>query len=457
MSTSLGLSQKEAEQRLQTHGPNCLPEPKQMSFALVFLRQFKSPFIYVLLVAAAVSYVLGQTINSFFIFVVLMINAGIGSFQEYTAQKAASGLKKMVPHRATVYRDGVPVIVDAVDIVPGDIVMLVSGDKVPADVKLQKLQELEIDESMLTGESIAVEKDAEAISDATMQLGDRLNIAYAGTIILRGRAQGEVIATGIHTEIGKIAEDVSSDDSTQPALVQRIHSFTMRVTYGMLILISLIFIITVLRGDDLATVFFLGVALAVSAIPEGLPISITVALSIGMRRMVKVGVIIRNLVAVESLGSCTFIASDKTGTLTVNEMTVRKIVLIDGTSYSVSGEGTDLHGKISADSQETSEELLQSLYAGGILANEARHEQTDSEINFQGDSVDIAFLVLAEKSGMETQATRRRFTELGNIPYESHYAYAASINRYNERIELFVKASSSACSKCPISLRHSKR
>jgi len=438
---SPGLSQQEAQQRLQSYGPNCLPESKQLSFALIFLYQFKTPFIYVLLVAAAVSLALGQTINSFFIFFVLMINAAIGSFQEYTAQKAASGLKKMVPHRATVYRDGKPVVIDSVDIVPGDIVVLVSGDKVPADILLHTLQELEVDESMLTGESIAVEKDADVASDETMALGDRLNIAYAGTIILRGRAQGEVIATGIHTEIGKIAEDVSAEDSAPPPLVQRIHSFTMRVTYGMLTLISLIFIITVLRGDDLATVFFLGVALAVSAIPEGLPISITVALSIGMRRMVKVGVIIRNLVAVESLGSCTFIASDKTGTLTVNEMTVRKVALIDGSSYSVSGEGTDIHGEISTVSPGGNDDVLNLLCMGGILANEARLEHTKSGSIGHGDSVDIALLVLAEKAGIEIEATRKRFTEVGNIPYESHNAYAASINRYDGHIELFVKGS----------------
>ena len=190
-----GLTQAEAQQRLQTYGANKLPEPKQPGLIRIFLCQFKSPFIYVLLVAAFVSLVLGQTINSFFIFVVLLINALIGTFQEYAAQKAASGLKKMVPHRATVVRDGVPVIIDSSEIVPGDVVMLASGDKVPADIKLQKFQELEIDESMLTGESIAVEKDAAATSTNEMPLGDRLNVAYAGTIILRGRAQGEVIAT----------------------------------------------------------------------------------------------------------------------------------------------------------------------------------------------------------------------------------------------------------------------
>lgn len=439
--SSQGLTHEKASRRLELIGPNCLPEHKPTNFALVFLRQFKSPFIYVLLVAAVVSFALGQTVNSFFIFLVLMINAAIGSWQEYTAQKAASGLKKMVPHRATVYRDGKTVVIDAVDIVPGDIVMLVSGDKVPADIELHELKELEIDESMLTGESIAVEKDADFSSDESMPLGDRLNIAYAGTIILRGRARGEVIATGAQTEIGKIAEDVTESEDTDPPLVQRIHSFTMRVTYSMLILISLIFFITVMRGDDLATVFFLGVALAVSAIPEGLPISITVALSIGMRRMVKVGVIIRNLVAVESLGSCTFIASDKTGTLTVNEMTVRKIALIDGSSYSVSGEGTDLHGEIENLNQHDNKDLLEALYVGGVLANEARLETTSAGVVGHGDAVDIAFLVLAEKAGIEVDTTRRRFNEVGNIPYESHNAYAASVNCYHDDIMLFVKGS----------------
>lgn len=437
-----GLTQLEAQQRLQAYGANRLPEPEHPGLLLIFVSQFKSPFIYVLLAAALVSFGLGQNINCIFILAVLFLNATIGTAQEYAAQKAASGLEKMVPHRATVLRDGKPVVIDTADIVPGDIVLLVSGDKVPADLRLIHSMTLEIDESMLTGESLATEKDSGFSGNDDMPLGDRLDMAFAGTVVLRGRGRGEVIATGIHTEIGKIATDVTSEDEAQPPLIQRIHKFTMRITWAMLILIALIFIITIVRGDDLATVFMLGVALAVSAIPEGLPVAITIALAIGMKRMARVGVIIRKLVAVESLGSCTFIASDKTGTLTVNELTIRHVMLADGTSYSVSGEGLDMHGVITPDSKTRDDPAaLKLLLAGGVLANEAYLDGVDGAWVSHGDHVDIAFLVLMNKVGPGVDDARKRYTEIGTIPYESHNAYAASINRYEDRIELFAKGS----------------
>ena len=439
-----GLSQSEAESRLLQYGPNTLPVAKKPGLLQIFLHQYKSPFIYVLLVAAIVSFALGQIINCVFIFLVLLLNASIGTFQEYAAQKAATGLEKLVPQRATVYRDGKPVVIDAAEIVPGDIVALVSGDKVPADLRLLELQDLQIDESMLTGESIAAVKNLQTLSTDATPVGDRFDMAFAGTMVLRGRAKGEVKTTGLLTEFGKIVTDVSAESAAQPPLMQRMHTFTMRVTYAMLILICIIFIITLMRGDDIQTVFFLGVALAVSAIPEGLPVAITVALAIGMRRMAKVGVIIRNLVAVESLGSCTLIASDKTGTLTVNEMTIRKIILADGNEFSITGEGMDIHGQIEA--QGTTEyssanENLQLLVHGAALANEAYLEFKDGQPEGHGDAVDVAFLVLAEKAGLRTETLRKLHPELGNIPYESQNAFAASINQYGDAIEFFLKGS----------------
>ncbi len=439
-----GLSQSEAETRLLKYGPNTLPVAKKPGLLQIFLHQYKSPFIYVLLVAAIVSLSLGQIINCVFIFLVLLLNASIGTFQEYAAQKAATGLEKLVPQRATVYRDGKPVVIDAAEIVPGDIVALVSGDKVPADLKLLELQDLQIDESMLTGESIAAEKNLQTLSTDITPVGDRLDMAFAGTMVLRGRAKGEVKTTGLLTEFGKIVSDVSAESSAQPPLMQRMHAFTMRVTFAMLILIFIIFIITLIRGEDLQTVFFLGVALAVSAIPEGLPVAITVALAIGMRRMANAGVIIRNLVAVESLGSCTLIASDKTGTLTVNEMTIRKVILADGNEYSISGEGLNIHGEINAQditNTLSSNQNLQLLINGAALANEAYLEFKDEQIEGHGDAVDVAFLVLAEKAGLRTEILRKLHPESGSIPYESQNAFAGSINHYDDSIHFFLKGS----------------
>ena len=436
-----GLTSAQAAERLARLGPNLLPEHRQAGFLSIFARQFMSPFIYVLLAAALVSYALGQTLNAVFIFAVLMINALIGSTQEFSAQRAAAALIHMVPYHATVLRDGRPVKLNTADIVPGDYVLLVSGDKIPADIHLASAQDLSIDESLLTGESVTSTKDTGILTPPDAPLADQADNCFAGTVVMRGRGEGVVTGTGADTRIGRIAVDIDTTHGAIPPLLQRIRTFTLRITYGILILVALIFLITVLRGDDLATVFLLGVALAVSAIPEGLPAAITVALAIGMQRMARTGVIIRKLVAVESLGSCTFIASDKTGTLTVNEMTVRRILLPDGTGFEVTGEGLDLHGDIIPDDPGREKTQVRLLCEAGALANESRLECLDDKWIHQGDMVDIALLVLANKLGTDHEEIRLKHQELGRIPYESHNAYSASVNRYEGHIELFVKGS----------------
>ena len=427
-----GLTLEEADKRLNVYGANILAERKPPGLPVVFLRQFKSPFIYILLIAALVSYGLDEAINALFILVVLLLNALIGTFQEYSAERAAAALKKMVPSYATVIRGGKTIAINSADVVPGDIVQLVPGDRVPADLQLDTAHDLHLDESMLTGESVAIHKIESAKAP--------LNTCYAGTVVMRGRGLGEVIATGARTEIGRIASDVVSEQ-VKPPLLQRIERFTLIITYSILILVSLIFIITVIHGDDLGTAFLLAVALAVSAIPEGLPVAITVALAIGMRRMAKVNVIIRKLLAVEALGSCTYIASDKTGTLTVNEMTIREVVLSTGAKFEVSGEGMDLHGNVRRLEGNKDNGDLQRLCLAGLLSNEARLENIEGQWTAYGDMVDIAFLVLAEKVGLDVNDTRRRFSERGKIPYESENAFSASINRLETGDMLFVKGS----------------
>ena len=435
------MTSSQAATRLLEAGPNELPERKPPGLLRIFISQFKSPFVYVLLAAALVSWALGQTINSFFIFVVLFINALIGTVQEYSAERAAAALRKMVPFHATVIRDGRTAVINTTDMVPGDYVLLASGDRVPADIRLSAVQELLVDESMLTGESMATVKDDNVRMPDDAPLGDRADVCFAGTVIMNGRGEGEVIATGAATALGMIAADVGGDDEAKPPLLLRIEKFTLRITYGILILVALIFLITVIRGDDLAAVFMLGVALAVSAIPEGLPAAMTVALAIGMRRMAHRNVIIRRLLAVESLGSCTYIASDKTGTLTVNEMTIRRIVLPDGMAFDVSGEGLDLHGQITPQPQATDRERLEMLCHAGLLANEAQLEQGPAGWEGRGDGVDVAFLVLAGKFGLQYEHERSRCQQLGSIPYESANAYSASVNGYAGGYEIFIKGS----------------
>lgn len=449
-----GLSSAEAKQRLLTHGPNILPEPQASGILVVFLTQFKSPFIYVLFIAAVVSFGLEHTVNAFFILAVLFINAIIGTTQEYSAAKAAAALKKMVPSFANVVRDGKLIRIHTSDVVPGDTIQLAPGDKVPADIKLSWSHDLQIDESMLTGESIAAEKSSTHQSDEDTLTTERQDMCFAGTIVMRGRGIGIVFATADKTEIGLIATDVESTH-IKPPLLLRIHRFTLFITYGILILISIVFLITFMRGDDFATSFLMGVALAVSAIPEGLPAAITVALAIGMHRMAKKNVIIRKLLAVEALGSCTYIASDKTGTLTVNEMTIQHILLADNSHYEVSGEGMDLHGNITSIEHTNNtaiknittinmanhNETLALLCHAGVLANESQLVMEHNTWTPQGDAVDVAFLVLAAKFGLEYNEIRSQYPELGKIPYESELAYCASINHYKGDIYIFVKGS----------------
>jgi magnesium-transporting ATPase (P-type) len=367
----------------------------------------------------------------------------------------------MVPSFANVIRDNKPTKIDSQSVVPGDLVLLVPGDKVPADLVLHSSNSLKINESMLTGESMAVDKvTAEKAGKSTDDIKiNKQQTCFAGTVVLNGRGSGYVIAIGANTEIGKISQDIKSEQ-TKPPLLLRIETFTLRITYGILILISLIFLITLMRGDELGSVFLLGVALAVSAIPEGLPAAITVALAIGMRRMAKVQVIIRNLLAVEALGSCTYIASDKTGTLTVNEMTIQYIILANGNSFKVSGEGLNLHGEVLSSiehaelsfianipytdkksaSQESGDELALLINAG-LLANESYLEKTTLGWQGQGDMVDVAFLVLASKFEINYQDARSHHKELAQIPYESENAYCASVNQFKGKQILFVKGS----------------
>ncbi|WDD96585.1 cation-translocating P-type ATPase [Thalassomonas actiniarum] len=446
------LTADQAKQRLSKFGSNTLPEAKPPKLIGIFVRQFISPFIYVLFVAALVSFFLGQHINAFFIFAVLILNAVIGTIQEFSAEKAASALKEMVPSYAYVIRDNKVVKINSADLVVGDLVKLVSGDKIPADIRLCSHDDLQVDESMITGESMAVEKSLEpgclvlegdrqkAVNDTDDKGRDKPCFCYAGTVVMRGRGLGHVIATGENTEIGKIASDVGHEQ-TKPPLLLRIETFTLRITYGILLLIALIFIITLIRGDNLGSVFLLAVALAVSAIPEGLPAAITVALAIGMRRMARVKVIIRNLLAVEALGSCTYIASDKTGTLTVNEMTIKNICLTDNSRYQVSGQGLNPEGEISACEQGGKIARVELLVVAGLLANEAYLEQSPQGWSGQGDMVDVAFLLLAHKYGLDYQTTRKACPELGQIPYESENAYCASVNLYRGKNTVFVKGS----------------
>ncbi|MBY5991274.1 cation-translocating P-type ATPase [Ferrimonas balearica] len=430
-----GLSTQEARARLARFGPNRLPQARPPPWWLVLLRQFHTPFVYVLLLAALVSFLLGQTINAVFILVVLGINALIGTLQEYSAQRAAGALNRMVPRRARVRRDGRVQQLDAEELVPGDLVLLASGDRISADIRLFQATGLLVDESVLTGESAPVAKrPSENPIDGA--LTERHDCLFAGTLVLHGRAEGEVEATGVHSEIGRIASAVKAQEEPKAPLQRRIERFTLVVAVSVLLVIATLFVIVLARGADLATVFLLGIALAVSAIPEGLPAAITVALAIGMRRMAKVKVIVRRLVAVEALGSCTFICSDKTGTLTVNEMTVRRLWLPGDQQVEVSGEGMAQAGGIHAEAEQAP--AVAALVRAARVCNEATVHGEAGHWVGQGDGVDLALLVLAAKGGLAPDRPLAE-PEQARIPYEPELAYAAVALKEAEGPRVYMK------------------
>mgnify|MGYP006265889383 CR=1 FL=1 len=432
-----GLSSAEAAEKLGEFGPNRLPEPPLPGVVALFIRQFLSPFIYILLAAAIVSFALGQNPSGVFIVVVLLLNAVIGTVQEVSATRAAAALRQMVKGRATVIRDGVAHSVDIEEIVPGDLVQLSSGDRVPADLRLISTRNAAADESMLTGESLASRKDATAEVAPDAPLGDRANQAFAGTILTAGRARGVVTATGTRTEIGKIAGKVTQPRESEPPLLIRIRRFTYSVAMAIGVAIMLLVGIMLLRGGyDAEGMVLMAIGLAVSTIPEGLPAALTVALAIGMRRMADHNVIIRKLVAVEALGSCTFICSDKTGTLTVNELTVRKILLPDDSAFDVSGEGIAPGGGLHGNGNRR---LLQDLAIAGLLANEGQLDYAGVDWDATGDIVDAALLVMAKKVGLSLSAQRQAHINRAQIPYESERAYAGSLDERDGDTWLHVK------------------
>ena len=303
-----GLSTSEAQRLLLQQGENCLPSSQPTALFVIFIKQFLSPFIYILMVAAFISFLIKQVPSAVFIIAVLFINAIIGTIQEYTAQKSASALKQMVKGTAHVIRDGIAQTIDAKEVVLGDLLLLFPGDKVAADIELVSAQNLAVDESMLTGESLAVAKNTHQQVKDDAPISEQFNRCFAGSIVTHGRAQGVVISTGIHTEIGNIASHVSAHRISQPPLLIRMRIFTYKIAF--VITLSIIFLIALMLfmgGYQTEKMVMMAIGLAVSTIPEGLPAALTVALAIGMQRMVKHNVIIRKLVAVEALGSCTFI------------------------------------------------------------------------------------------------------------------------------------------------------
>jgi len=433
-----GLSKEEVEIRKKEFGPNALPSKPPPTLLEVFIRQFQSPLIYVLLAAAIIALALGDVLDAGFIFGVILINAIIGMAQERKAEKGAETLQKMMKTSAKVRRDGKEEVIPAEYLVPGDIVFLESGVRVPADLRLISTTGLSIDESLLTGESVPVSKKVGILEEETV-VSDRGNMAFASTTVSIGRGVGVVVSIGSKTEIGGIAEAVSQAEDTKPPLLIRLERFSKHVSYLVLAGAALLGVIALMRGIDLVEVFFLAVALAVSAIPEGLPVAVTVALAIRVTRMSKRNVLTRRLAAVESLGSCTCIASDKTGTLTVNKQTIRRIWLPE-TELKVTGEGYSGKGEIELQSSPEGTGIsVRRLVRAGVLCNEATLEKVSDEWVYSGDAVDVAVLGLAYKAGLAPRKVRSSVEIVREVPFESERMYAATYYREDGRPRIAVK------------------
>ncbi len=429
--TPNGLGHAEAATRLQRCGRNALPAVAPPGIARVFLHQFASPLIYVLVAAALVSLLIREWSDAGFICAVLLLNAIIGTAQEYSAQRAATALQQLVTTCCRVMREGDTHELDAEELVPGDIVLLESGERIPADMRLLASHDLEVDESLLTGESVAVFKRADALLPEDSPLGDRVNMGFAGTLVSRGRARGVVAATALDTELGHIASAVLGKAPAKAPLLVRMERFTHRVAILIGLAALLMAGIALSRGMPLEEIFLLAVALAVSAIPEGLPVALTVALAISMRRMARRHVIVRRLLAVEALGSCTFIATDKTGTLTVNQLTARRIVFPGREPWEVTGDSLEPQGGILAPHGIPLPEeaaMLDWLCQAAVLANEGFLASRGDGWVRHGDAVDVALLVMAHKAGITQAEAGIRLPEIATIPFESERLFSASLN-----------------------------
>jgi len=453
-----GLSEAEAASRLERFGPNALPEQKPPAFWQILLRQFVSPLIYILVLAAVVSIVIGDYEDAAFIAAVLAVNAGVGAFQEWKAEQSSRALKRLLQVRATITRDGEMREIPANAVVPGDLIWLEAGNRVPADVRLLSATGLHVDESLLTGESLPVTKDPTWRGDESAAVGDRLNMAFAGSIITRGRGTALAVSTGTATNIGQLALDVFGTPGGKTPLIERMERFSNFVAVGTLVIATLIGVLAVVMGRyPVSEMFLFVVALAVSAIPEGLPVAMTVALAIGTTRMARRGVIVRRLTAVEGLGSCTLIATDKTGTLTVNELTVREIRLPDGETLEVTGEGFVPTGDVRSNGSVIAahaHEELDALIRAGVLCNEGELHERDGQWEWRGDAVDLALLSLGHKLDWRRKSAITLHPQTHSIPFESEHQFAATCHQVEGRSRIYVKgAPERVLSMCEVAER----
>lgn len=455
-----GLSQGEVTQRQQRYGLNELVSKPGKPAWLRFLLQFNQALLYILLIAGVIKALLGSWTNAAVIWGVTLINAIIGFVQESKAEGAIAALAKAVTTEATVIRAGRKQRIPSQELVPGDVVLLTSGDKVPADMRLLTVKGLQVDESALTGESVPVEKSTQPLAAATL-LAERNNMVYAGSFVTFGQGCGIVVATGSSTEVGQISQSLDQSHSLSTPLTRKFARFSRTLLYIILSLASLTFFVGLGQGKSWAEMFEAAVALAVSAIPEGLPAVVTVTLAIGVNRMARRHAIIRKLPAVETLGGATVICSDKTGTLTENQMTVQAIYAgeqryqVSGIGYAPDGEICTDGGKaIAVEDGLSAIELrnlpaLQNCLIAGVVCNDTHLEWKDERWTIVGDPTEGALIVAAQKAGLEQAQLNELLPRLDAIPFESQFQYMATLHQGRDHNMIYVKGSLEAIlSRC---------
>ena len=432
-----GLNNNEVQKRKEKYGRNDLPKKKRETVWHIFFNEFKDPIVILLMVAILASFIVGEVMDAVAILFIVLLDACMGTYQENKANKTAEALANLVKTKVAVIRNGKTNSVDAEEVTIGDIVLLESGDKVSADIRLLETYNLKINESVLTGESTEVHKIAEALLDEELTISDQKNMAFSGTTVVRGRAKGVVVGIGLNTELGKIADSMNQTEDEKSPLTIRVEKLSKQISILVLIIAVLIATLLIIKDVPYDEIFLSVIALAVSAMPEGLPLALTMALTIASNKMAKKNVIVRKLNAAESLGSCTVIASDKTGTLTINEQTAKKIIFPDDREYIVDESGIVGEEKLDTSSKK---DIAGLAFLGGIN-NEASIEDGKKE----GDAIDVAFLIFAKK--LNVTLTDAKIITM--LPYESENKYSAVFYEQDGETYATVKGSlETVCSFC---------
>ena len=434
VSVSTGLASPEAASRLASAGLNRLDGRPPSSPWLLFFSQFKSVLILILLGAATLAALIGNVKDASVILAVVVINAIVGFYQEYRAEKSLAALRKMLPLRTHVRRDGKKLDIDAQTLAPGDMVLLEAGDRVPADGRLVLAVNLDIDESTLTGESLPASKQIAPLVQVELPLGDRLNLAYMNTMVTRGRAEMLVTATGMHTEMGQLSQQLAMTPEAPSPLQVQLDQLGKRIGAVALALVGLLFLMQLFRGAGLTHAILNAIALAVAAVPEGLPVVVTVTLALGMHQMAKHRAVVKRLASVETLGCTTVICSDKTGTLTLNQMTARAF-FYRGQRFNVTGEGYGAAGTVSGENDETPLPDLAALTLPLVACNDS-HVAEGRAI---GDPTEAALLTLAAKGGLDREAALAQWPRVAEIPFDSAHKFMATFHRQGDGVSMFVK------------------